>query len=99
MTEEDTAAFNDEALDTPEDEKVVDLAPEVYTIEQAEMLSLQLCEARLQTAQAQLQLHTSQLTVFRDKLAGKYSEYGKYQLLGEIDLQTLAGMRILVQTE
>jgi hypothetical protein len=66
---------------------------EEYQITEGEMLTLQLLQSKAETAQVQLQLATQAIEVFTHNLAGKYSEYGKYQLHGEIDVRTRTGSR------
>ncbi len=68
---------------------------EVYEVSAEELLTLQLLETRAAKAQSDLQLAAQTLETFRHNLSGKYSEHGKYRLVGEVDLKTRQGKRIL----
>lgn len=72
---------------------------ETYQITEQEMLTYKLLQSELEKVVTQAQLFRERLAHFQRELAGKYSEYGKYELLGELDDKTRIGKRRLVKVE
>lgn len=68
---------------------------ETYTITPQEALQYRLLQAEVEKAALVLQLRRERLASYQRELSGKYSEYGKYALIGDLDLETFEGRRIL----
>ena len=67
-----------------------------YEITEEEALKLRLMQSEVQNARLALQLVHERFTAMQTSLSGKYSQYGKYQLVGELNLDTRKGHRTLV---
>lgn len=72
---------------------------EVYKIDREDILSLQLMQSELEKVVLQQQLLKDRLSLMKERLATKYSEQGKYELVGDIDLEKCEGRRRLVEVE
>lgn len=70
-----------------------------YEITQEEALRLKLLQAELEKATLNLQLVRERAAAYQRELAGKYSEYGRYDLIGELNLETRKGLRQAVPTD
>lgn len=68
---------------------------ETYTITPQEALQFRLMQTEVEKAALALQLQRERLASFQRELSGKYSEYGKYELVGDLSLETLEGKRRL----
>lgn len=66
---------------------------DTYEITQEESLQFQLLQSNIDKAALNLQLARERLGNFQTYLAGKYSEYGDYELVGELNLETRQGKR------
>ncbi len=86
-------------MHSEEEEPKVEKAPEPedYEVTAEELLTLQLLMTRVEKQRADLQLAQQFFEIFRNSVSGKYSEYGKYTLLGEVDFQTRQGKRVLAK--
>lgn len=71
--------------------------PEQYTMQQEELLQLSLLQLAHENAALKLQLARDQQKKFLQDLEAKYTENGKYELLGEVDSQTRVGHRRLAE--
>lgn len=66
---------------------------EEYEVAVTDALTLQLLQSNLSRAQVELQLTTERFENFKNSLAGKYSEHGAYELVGELNLAEMKGTR------
>ncbi len=75
-----------------EEEKIVEAKEYMISVEDS--LQQQLLQSKLDKAASDYQLAKQALQFHQTYLAGKYSEHGKYKLVGELNLQTRKGQRI-----
>ena len=84
---------------------VTALAPDVesFTFDEMDRLRWALAEERVKSArmalglaQQAMQVAEREFTVFREQVTAKYSESGKYQFVGSVELATGAGQRKLI---
>lgn len=70
---------------------------EEYVVEETELLTLELLQTKVESAAMAFQLAKERLAAAQQAIAGKYSEYGKYKLVGEVDRTTRTGQRTLAE--
>ena len=70
-------------------------AVESYELSVEELLTMQLLTTRRENARLSLALAEQHSEAYNNSLAGKYSAFGKYELLGEVDTKTRRGTRRL----
>jgi hypothetical protein len=95
MTEELRTTEEVETYEVDVEEKGPEV--ETYEVSAEELLTLQLLLTTVGKIQAELSLAQQSLDVFRNNISGRYSEYGKYKLVGEVDLKTRQGKRVRVE--
>lgn len=84
-----------------------DTKVEQYIITEEESLKLQMLALKAEKARAvveksvaELNLANERFTAYRNSLGGKYSEYGRYELVPEsLDINTRTGKRRLKKAE
>jgi hypothetical protein len=85
--------MNDDFVKKDAEELESDRVVEEYEVSEKDMLTLQLLIQKVNTARLELALVEQSLAVFKNNIAGKYSEYGKYTLIGEVNTETRVGFR------
>ena len=69
------------------------MTEETYEITVEEALNIRLAQAEVEKAALALQLAKERTAAVHRELAGKYSKYGVYELVGELNLESRQGTR------